>query len=161
MKKILPDKLEELLLVFFLGTMTIVLGMQIVSRYIVGNSLSWSEELVRYLFIWSAFIGVPYCIKLGSSLKVLKFIEFLPMRLQKTILFIDRIILFLFFMLMLYFSIMVVRESFVSGQTSPALGVPIWLVYLSVVVGSFLSVCRVVEKIIESANNVDSKADSF
>ncbi|MDY5963693.1 MAG: TRAP transporter small permease subunit, partial [Peptostreptococcus porci] len=66
-----------------------------------------------------------------------------------------------FFMLMLYFSIMVVRESFVSGQTSPALGVPIWLVYLPVVVGSFLSVCRVVEKIIESENNVDSKADSF
>ena len=62
MKKV-NEYLEEIILVILLICMTLILGLQIVSRYVFRNSLSWSEELVRYMFVWSTFIGVPYCIK--------------------------------------------------------------------------------------------------
>ena len=51
----LDEYLEEFLMVVFLIAMTLIMGIQVFSRYILGVSLSWSEEITRYLFIWSAF----------------------------------------------------------------------------------------------------------
>ena len=55
MKKILhylDEYLEEILMVIFLIAMTLIMGIQVFSRYVLGMSLSWSEEITRYLFIW-------------------------------------------------------------------------------------------------------------
>ena len=52
--------LEETILIILLVIMTGVMGIQIVSRYVFQNSLTWSEELVRYMFVWSAFLGIPF-----------------------------------------------------------------------------------------------------
>ena len=46
MKKILhylDEYLEEFLMVIFLIAMTLIMGIQVFSRYILGMSLSWSE----------------------------------------------------------------------------------------------------------------------
>lgn len=61
----LDDNLEEALLIALLVTMTLLMGLQVFSRYILNASLSWSEELTRYLFIWSGFLSISYCIKSG------------------------------------------------------------------------------------------------
>ena len=66
MKKVLhwlDENLEEFLLVVFLIAMTLIMGIQVLSRYVLGQSLSWSEEITRYLFIWSGLFSVSYCSK--------------------------------------------------------------------------------------------------
>ena len=45
----LDEYLEEFLMVVFLIAMTLIMGIQVFSRYILGVSLSWSEEITRYL----------------------------------------------------------------------------------------------------------------
>ncbi|MCR0487393.1 TRAP transporter small permease subunit, partial [[Clostridium] innocuum] len=54
----LDDNLEEALLIALLVMMTLLMGLQVFSRYILNASLSWSEELTRYLFIWSGFLSI-------------------------------------------------------------------------------------------------------
>ena len=41
----LDENLEEFLLVVMLAAMTLIMGIQIFSRYALGQSLSWSEEV--------------------------------------------------------------------------------------------------------------------
>ena len=53
MLKWLDENLEEFLMVALLIAMTVIMGIQVFARYALGASLSWSEELTRYLFIWS------------------------------------------------------------------------------------------------------------
>jgi len=159
-KKIIPDRFEEVLLVLLLISMTLVLGVQIIARYVFQNSLTWSEELVRYLFIWSAFLGVPYCINKGASLKVVQFIDYLPAKLKNIVLMIDRVLMVVFFAAIFVFGLLVVKNSFLNGQRSPALGLPMYIVYLSVVVGSGLAIIRVIEKIVLCLKNKDERIKS-
>lgn len=59
----LDENLEEVLLVIALAAMAVIMGIQVIARYIFGASLSWSEELTRYIFIWAGFLSVSYCTK--------------------------------------------------------------------------------------------------
>ena len=63
MKKVfvwLNDSLEEFLMVASLLLMTLIMGIQVFSRYVLGASLSWSEELTRYIFVWAGFLSVSF-----------------------------------------------------------------------------------------------------
>ena len=78
MKKIvfwIDEYLEEFVMTILLILMALIMGVQVLSRYVFGMSLSWSEEITRYLFIWSAFISVSLCTKKCISIKIDQFIK--------------------------------------------------------------------------------------
>ena len=148
MFKAIDDYLEETILLILLVLMTAIMGVQIVSRYVFQNSLTWSEELVRYMFVWSAFLGIPFCIKHGLSIKVDQFRNLFPIPLQKALMYIDKIIIFVLFLVMFIYSCLVVKASYLSGQTSPAMQIPMWIVQLSVCVSSLLSMMRSIQNFV-------------
>ena len=148
MFKAIDDYLEETILLILLVLMTAIMGVQIVSRYVFQNSLTWSEELVRYMFVWSAFLGVPFCIKHGLSIKVDQFRNLFPVPLQRILMYIDKIIIFVLFLVMFIYSCLVVKASYLSGQTSPAMQIPMWIVQLSVCVSSLLSMMRSIQNFV-------------
>lgn len=76
----LNESLEEFLMVASLILMTVIMGIQVFSRYVLGASLSWSEELTRYLFVWAGFISVSYCTKKCVSIKIEQFVAAFPKR---------------------------------------------------------------------------------
>ena len=148
MLKAIDDYLEETILIILLVIMTGVMGIQIVSRYVFQNSLTWSEELVRYMFVWSAFLGIPFCIKHGLSIKVDQFRNLFPIPLQKILMYIDKIIIFFLFLVMFIYSCLVVKASYLSGQTSPAMQIPMWMVQISVCISSLLSMIRSIQNLL-------------
>lgn len=54
------DKFLEIFCTLLLSFMTILVLMQVFSRYIFNNPLAFTEELVRYSLIWTGFIGAAY-----------------------------------------------------------------------------------------------------
>ena len=76
--KWLDNNLEQAILLILLCGMTIVMGGQIIARYAFSASLSWSEEITRYMFIISGFISASYCIKNGLSVKIDQLVGMLP-----------------------------------------------------------------------------------
>lgn len=73
MKKILKflnDYLEETICIILMSVMTIIIFIQVIMRYVMHNSLSWSEELARYCFVWLIYIGVAYGCKLMKHIKI-------------------------------------------------------------------------------------------
>ena len=70
----LDEYLEEFVMTVMLILMALIMGIQVLSRYILSMYLSWSEEVTRYLFIWSAFISVSLCTKKCISIKIDLFI---------------------------------------------------------------------------------------
>lgn len=100
--KLLDDKLEEILLIVLLVAMACIMGIQVFCRYVLNFSLSWSEELTRYMFIWSCFISISYCIKRWISIKVDQVINMFP---KKAYVFAQLLLNILLFVLFFYLSI--------------------------------------------------------
>lgn len=50
--------------------MVVIMALQVFMRYVLNASLSWPEELSRYLFIWFSFIGFSYVTKNDLHLKI-------------------------------------------------------------------------------------------
>ena len=57
------DNAEEYLLVGSLAFNVVLVFFQVVMRYVFQNSLSWSEELARYIFLWQTWVGASYAVE--------------------------------------------------------------------------------------------------
>lgn len=63
------DKICLVLIVLMLGVMVLVTMAQIICRT-AGSALQWSEELNRYLLIWSTFLGASCVYKAGTHISI-------------------------------------------------------------------------------------------
>lgn len=62
-----------------------LLGMEVFSRFLLGKSFSWMEELCRYLFVWSSYIGVAIAVKHKEQLRILMFMDVLKKRFPQLV----------------------------------------------------------------------------
>lgn len=138
--------LEEFLMVLLLGLMTIIMGIQVFSRYVLGNSLSWSEEITRYLFIWSGFISVSYCTKRCISIKIEQFVQIFPNRGKAMFKIINHTIELIFFFYLIPYAFLYLKSAVESGQTSPAFGIPMYLVQAAPLVSFILVSIRIIQR---------------
>lgn len=54
------DKLILLVTSVIFVIMILIVFLQVVARYVFGSSLSWSEEIARFLLVWTIFLAAGY-----------------------------------------------------------------------------------------------------
>ena len=54
------DHVEEFFMIPLIFAMSIIIFIQVVCRYVFQNSLTWSEEMARYMFVWLGYFSVSY-----------------------------------------------------------------------------------------------------
>lgn len=138
--------LEEFILVCFLIAMTLIMGIQVFSRYILGQSLSWSEEITRYLFIWCGFLSVSYCSKMCISIKIEQFAAKLSRRAKAIVKVINHTIELVFFIYMIPFAFSYMMSAIQNGQLSPACHLPMWIVQAAPLVSFALVSFRILQR---------------
>ncbi len=149
MKKILyylEENLEEMLMVLMLAAMAVIMGIQVFSRYILGVSLSWSEEITRYLFIWSAFLSVSLCTRKCISIKIDQFIKFFPKRGEAAFKLVNLTISFIYFAYLIPYSFAYLKSTIASGQVSPACGIPMYFIQAAPLVCFSLTGIRLIQR---------------
>lgn len=149
MKKILhwfDENLEEFVLVMLLVGMTLIMGIQVFCRYALGMSLSWSEELTRYLFIWCGFISVSYCSKKCLSIKIEQFVAIFPRRGKAVFKVVNHTFELIFFVYMIPFAYSYMMSAVESGQISPACSIPMYYVQAAPFVSFILVTIRILQR---------------
>ncbi|SFN53241.1 TRAP-type C4-dicarboxylate transport system, small permease component [Pseudobutyrivibrio sp. UC1225] len=142
----IDEYLEEFIMVVLLIGMSVIMGIQIFCRYILGASLSWSEEITRYLFIWSAFLSVSLCTKKCISIKIDQFIRAFKPRGKALFKVLNLTIEFIFFVYLIPFSYRYLVSTIESGQVSPACGIPMYFVQSAPLVCFTLCAIRILER---------------
>ncbi|UUM31360.1 TRAP transporter small permease [Vibrio japonicus] len=77
------DKVEETLIAFFLGTMTMLTFVNVVMRYIFNDNILWALELTVFLFAWMVLVGASYGVKKHFHIGVDVVINMAPEGLRK------------------------------------------------------------------------------
>jgi TRAP-type C4-dicarboxylate transport system permease small subunit len=144
----LDDHFEETLLIVFSMIMVIVITLQVFMRHVMGASLSWSEELARYCFIWLVYVGISYGVKKQRHIKVDVVLILLKER-GKIILNLIANVLFLgFAIFIIIYGSRITGQLMGFGQTSPALSLPMWIVYAATPVGMALTSFRIIQQML-------------
>ncbi len=144
--KWLDRYLEEVLLLIMLSVMVIIMGIQITARYVFSSSLSWSEEVTRFLFICSGFLSASYCIKRGLSVKIDQLVNMLPGKGVHIVRLVSYSIQLVFFSYLIPFAWQYVMSGVESGQLSPACGIPMYIIQSFTVISFVLCVFRLIQK---------------
>ena len=87
MKKVLhwlDENLEEFLLVGFLIAMTLIMGIQVLSRYVLGNPFPGQRKSPAICSSGAAFLSVSYCSKM-PSIKIEQFVVIFLMQRQSAL----------------------------------------------------------------------------
>jgi len=158
MLKKLWDNAEEYLLVYRLMFSVALVFMQVVMRYVFSSSLSWSEELARYLFLWQIWLGASYAVKEHRHLRIEIIQDLITDPSKKKYFELFVLILWLGFSIFLtYEGYNLSVMQFRNGQDSPAMRLPIGYAYSSVPVGCLLMSIRLVAEIIRLFNTPQTK----
>ena len=141
---------EELLLTICLVLILAVSLLQVIIRRIPGiNSLTWAEEFCRFIWIFSVFLSLPYCIKHKSMLRVDAALKKLPMRAQSVLAVVSDACVFAVLAALTVGSVIVVCARFASGETSPAMLVPMWILYALMLLGYAAGSVRALQTLID------------
>ena len=146
----LNNNLERWLLTFFLAAMTVVLVYQIILRTFFNDSVTWAEEISRFILVWSGFMSISFTIRNGSAMRLTMILEILPRLARNFILILAQAIVAALFIWMFYESCVMMKNV---KQSSAALELPMKYVYLSLPVGFGLTVIRCCQNIWRMGKN--------
>ena len=152
------DKLEEVVLCLSLVATTLIIFMQIIMRSVFNSSLTWSEELTRYIFIWQIWLGVSIAQKQKQHIRVeLLFSIFKSEKFKDVIEIIATLIMIAFNIFLIYYGIEVVMQMISRGNLSGAMRMPMWYVFLSLPVASSIFCLRLVGQLFNDVRDLIGK----
>jgi len=146
----LEDNLEEIISIILMAAIAIIIGIQICARYVFNSSLSWSEELCIYMFIWMGFLSLSYCIRRKSSIKVEMIIDLFPKKVKLCFRLLENLIMVVFYIYMCFPAAAFVQGVIASGQVSAAMKLPMYYLQVAPLVAFILAVLRSAQGIVET-----------
>ncbi|MGR5140460.1 TRAP transporter small permease [Photobacterium sp. DNB23_23_1] len=153
--KYLYDNLERYFLISSLFIMFVLIITQVFMRYIMQSSLPWSEELVRWIFVWFIWVGISYGFKTRKHISVTVIVDKIPLKYKKIVQILFQVLMLIFFVRLAYLGYGQASSPFISKQKSLVLywfigdeKVSMFWLYISMVIGSALSAIRLLESIL-------------
>ena len=136
----LVARLEEGVTLVCFAVMCVFVALQLFCRFALNSPLMFPEEISRYAYVWITFIGLSLATKTREHIRVDAGVGLLPPIWQRVIgLFVD----LTSFAILLWLAYLGVRFMLFSRMSiSPALEIPLNLVYVAFPLGCLLAALR-------------------
>ncbi|MBN2036392.1 MAG: TRAP transporter small permease [Chitinispirillaceae bacterium] len=136
--KTILDKSLELLTMVSLGVLVVDVVWQIVTRFVLNNPSSWTEEFSTFLLMWVGLLGAAVAVNRKAHLGVDFFVLKLSFRVQIAVELIVYLIVGVFTVaVMIIGGIELVQTTLSTNQVSPALNWKMGYVYLCLPISGF------------------------
>lgn len=146
---------EEFLIASFMAAATLVTFTAVVMRYTTGSGIDWAQELTIYLFIWMAKFGAAYGVRTGIHIGVDFLVNWVSPPIRKAMVITALALGIIFTGSISFFGARWVLFIHGTGQISPDLEMPMWIVYLAIPFGSGLMCYRFMQVLKEFVKTGD------
>lgn len=139
------DLIEEKVLAYSLLLTVILVFVQVCMRAF-KNSLPWSEELARYIFIWQCWLGVSFAERDGKHIRIEMLMNKLPPAGRRILDMIQMLLSMGMVIFLICYGSYMVTFLVETGTVSSAMRIPMSLIYLSMPVSCTLYLLRVIRR---------------
>lgn len=141
------DRAEECSLFIILLAATIVLFINIFLRYAFSAGFHWAEEFVRYAIMWMVFIGSSACVRRNEHLSVNALTGRFTGTMKTVAHVFANLVALAFAFFLLYYGMELTLKIAQTGQSTPALEMPKYFIYMSIPVAGLLMSVRYLQRI--------------
>ncbi len=111
----------------------------VVARSLLNRSIAAAEEITQFLMITICFVGLSYAVSRGRHIRMSAIYDLLDPRWKKTFALVISILTMLLLAVLGVYACLYVRTVHQLGGITPALRIPLWILYLSAPIGLFLA----------------------
>jgi TRAP-type transport system small permease protein len=129
-------RLNQGLIMVMMMLMATLVFVNVVTRYVFGFSLNWSEEASRFLMVWVAYLGAGLAMREGRHVAIEYVQGLLPARVAPYARGLVALLVLAFLVTLAYLGAQLAQ--FAWRQRTPVLGLPQGLIYLAIPIGSAL-----------------------
>jgi len=131
-------KTEELILSYSVIGMAALLIVSVIMRTIFNSSLTFSEEVAQALLILISFFGLEYCARKGKSISMSIVFDRVNNKNKKLFMIVISIVSAVSMLYLTYIAFGYVMSVKELGRVTPALQIPMYLIYATVPIGFLL-----------------------
>lgn len=140
------------LLILLCVVMFVVVGFNVFSRYVLNSSLGWADELARFVFIWVSFLGAVVAYQKNEHVGLDFVVNRIASQKARLLLrLIGEVLVLLVLLCLVYYGRIVAMSA---TNVSPALYIPMWIVYIVVPLSASLMVLINLWKIKEHVKKI-------
>jgi C4-dicarboxylate transporter DctQ subunit len=141
-----------------LSVITVMVSVEVILRYVFGESLYITEELTRYGLVWMVFLGSSYAIRENSHFRMEIFVDRFRGRATAWFNLAAQLLLVVFLAFLIIEGI--VALSFQFEQIIPTLNISMFWFYLALPVGGALMLLNLIPKIWENIQIVSGRREA-
>lgn len=146
------EKAEKAVLALSMAAMVVLMLYQVILRYVFSASNSWSEELVRYLFILDVMLAASIAVRRNSHLQIDVLINCFSPKLKRIFTIAATLAGIVFLALLFWYSLDLCMTA--TSNVSPGLGIPMSIPYACVPLGAVLMILTSIEVILKTVEEL-------
>lgn len=127
--------------------LTVMLTLQVVSRYVLKHSFTWMEEFATIMFVWMIYLGVSAAVTYRKHLRIDFVLNLMPFKVKRAMLILSNVIFAVFNVYVTFIMADVIRLLGTSKTTM--LQLPQALVYSVIPLSLVISCIRLVQDTIK------------
>ena len=153
----LDKNVERWALLVFYTLLVVTMAVEVLRRELFAYSSVWGEEIVRYSFIYLAWIGASAAVKDRAHIRIDVLYNFVSQRVKASLYIFSDLVMLAVAILAFYYSIESVWISFKFSSVTHGLRVPLGLFLAAVPIGFGLMCIRIVQSIIRDIRSIRGK----
>ncbi|TDO06718.1 MULTISPECIES: TRAP transporter small permease [Halomonas] len=126
----LISKLEAVLLGMGVLLMAINTIANVIARFVFGDSFFFTGEINRILIIMITFAGIGYAARHGRHIRMSAIYDALPVGGRRALMIFIALFTAVVMFFLFYYSMIYILDVKSKGRVLPALGFPIWWIYV-------------------------------
>ncbi|MCB1450157.1 MAG: TRAP transporter small permease [Nitratireductor sp.] len=154
MLKSLNQNAERWALLGFYVMLVLTMAIEVVRREVFAYSSIWGEEIVRYSFIYLAWIGAASAVRERAHIRIDVIIHYLGPRAKALVYILGDIVMFAVALVALYYSFETVLVSAKFGSVTDGLRISkVWFL-MAVPVGFALMILRLAQSFVHDIHSL-------
>ncbi|MEN8210343.1 MAG: TRAP transporter small permease [Thermodesulfobacteriota bacterium] len=132
---VLISKFEGIMLALGVIAMTINTIAAVISRYVFNSAITYTDELNMIFIVVVTYAGLSYAARNGRHIRMSAIYDAMSAKVRKVLMILMTSVTSAFMFILSFYSYYYIVEVYESGRILPALGLPVFYIYLWVPIG--------------------------